>query len=157
MKKLFLLALLVLGVTTFAQAQAKEKVAVYVSGEIDSTCKKIISSKAISRISRSNEYVAMERMDAFLDALTAEQDYQLSGEVSYDQIVKLGMRFGVQYVAALEAICTNEFGFMTARLIDVESGRIVKSVDSSRKINSTEDWILLTNNVVYRLVSQKSN
>lgn len=157
MKKLFLLALLVLGVTTFAQAQAKEKVAVYVSGEIDGTCKKIISSKAVYRISRSSEYVAVERTDAFINALTAEQDYQLSGEVRDDQIAALGKRFGARYVAALEATNTNEFGFMTARLIDVENGLVIKSVDSSRKINSTEDWILLTNNVAYRLVSAKSN
>lgn len=156
MKKVFLLALLVLGIHSIAQAQGKEKVAVYVSGEIGDTCKKIISSKAVSRISRSDNFAAVERTEAFLDALTREQDYQLSGEVRDDQIAALGRRFGARYVAVFEATEADETGFVSARMIDVESGLVIKSVDTSRKIRSTEDWIALTNNVAFRLVSAKS-
>lgn len=156
MKKLFLLTLLVLGVTTFAQAQAKEKVAVYVSGSLSSNYKKIISAKAVSRISRSENFVAVERTEAFLSVLTKEQDYQLSGEVRDDQIAELGMRFGARYVAVFEATKTYDTGFVSARMIDVESGMIIKSADISRQINSTEDWVAITNNVAFRLVSKNS-
>jgi len=156
MKKVLLLALLSFGVTTFVQAQSKERVAVYVLGTISDNCKKIISSKAVSRISRSNEYAAVERTDAFIDALTEEQDYQLSGEVRDDQIAALGRRFGARYVAVLEATEADDMGFISARMIDVESGLVVKSADTSRRIKSAEDWAAITNNVAFRLVSKNS-
>lgn len=157
MKKLLLLALFAIGATTYVQAQqSKEKVAVYVSGDISSNYKKIISAKAVSRISRSENYAAVERTDAFLDVLTKEQDYQLSGEVRDDQIAELGVRFGVRYVAVFEATQTYDTGFVSARMIDVESGMVIKSVDTSRNIKSPEDWAAITNNVAFRLVSKNS-
>ena len=157
MKKLILLALLVLGTTMYVQAQQpKEKVAVYVSGDVNGSLKKIISSKAVSRISRSDDYVAVERTEDFLNVLTKEQDYQLSGEVRDDQIAELGVRFGVRYVAVFEATKTYDTGFVSARMIDVETGMVVKSVDTSRKIKSVDDWTAITNNVAFRLISKKS-
>lgn len=157
MRKMFLLALLIFGVTMSVQAQqVKEKVAVYVSGDVSSNCKKVISSKAVSRISRSDNYVAVERTEAFLNVLTKEQDYQLSGEVRDDQIAALGVRFGVRYVAVFEITQMDHTGFISARMIDVESGMVIKSADTSRTIKSPEDWGALTNNVAYRLVSKYS-
>ena len=156
MKKVLLLALLAFGITTLVQAQNKQKVAVYVLGTISDNYKKIISSKAVSRISRCNEYAAVERTDAFINALTKEQDYQLSGEVRDDQIAELGRRFGARYVAIFEATEVDDMGFISARMINVESGLVVKSADISRKVRSSEDWIAITNNVSFRLVSAKS-
>lgn len=156
MKKLFLLLLLAIGVSTFAEAQVKEKIAVYVTGDVSGNFKKIIGSKAVTRISRSDNYAAIERTDAFLEVLTKEQDYQLSGDVRDDQIAALGVRFGVKYVAVFEATQVYDSGFISARLIDVESGMVMKSADASRTVNSIEDWIAMTNNVAYRLTSAKS-
>jgi len=48
MKKVSLFILLAIGISIFAQAQVKEKVAVYVSGEVSNNYKKIISFKAVS-------------------------------------------------------------------------------------------------------------
>lgn len=159
MKKLALLMLFVGSFAAFAHAQEKEKekVAVYVSGEVSDANKKIISSKAVSRISRSNDYVAVERTDAFLKALSKEQDFQLSGEVRDDQIAALGKRFGARYVAVIEVSQTeDDTYFISARLINVESGLVVKSADASREIKSTDDLVALTNNVAFRLVSKSS-
>lgn len=157
MKKWLLLVLLALGTTMYVQAQqSKEKVAVYISGNVGSNYKKIISSKAVSRISRSENYAAVERTDAFLEVLTKEQDYQLSGEVHDDQIAELGRRFGARYVAVFEVTETDDIGFVSARMIDVESGLIIKSADTSREIKSSEDWTAMANNVAFRLVSAKS-
>lgn len=157
MKKLFLLTLFAFCAAMYVHAQQyKEKVAVYVSGDINSKHKKIISSKAVSRISRSENFTAVERTDAFLDVLTKEQDYQLSGEVRDDEIAKLGRRFGAKYVAVFEVTEVNDVGFISARMIDVEGALIIKSADTNRKIKSTEDWVKITNNVAFRLVSEKS-
>lgn len=157
MKKLFLVALVATCLAGSAQAQEKEKVAVYVTGAIENADLKIIGSKAVSRISRSDEYVAVERTDTFLKAITREQDYQLSGEVRDDQIAALGKRFGVRYVAVFEVSRLGDDScFIAARMIDVESGLVRKSIDANRKIASTNDLVALTNNVAFRLISKTS-
>lgn len=159
MKKFFLLLLLALcsSAVVNAQTNSRKKVAVYVSGSMDDVYKRIVSSKAIAHISRSNNYVALERTEAFLDAIMKESDYQLSGEVANDQIVEIGARYGAHYVAVFDVNSTpDSYCLITARLINVKTGVISKSVDSSRTISSTEDLIALTNNVAYRLFIQNS-
>ncbi len=157
MKKLLFLLLLALCSSVAANAQTtnRKKVAVYVTGKMDDVYKRIVSSKAISFISRSNNYVALERTEAFLSAMMKETDYQLSGEVADDQIVEIGARHGANYVAVFDANATLDgYCLITARLINVKSGVISRSVDSSRTISSTEDLVALTNNVAYRLFVQ---
>ena len=55
--------------------------AVYITGNVDNSNKEIISSKLVSRISNTKGYAAVERTEAFLNAITQESDYQVSGEV----------------------------------------------------------------------------
>ncbi len=156
MRNKVLFAFVAFFISLFAYGQSKEKVAIYVIGDVNESIQKVISSKAAARISRSDRLIAVERTDDFLAALTREQDYQVSGEVRDDQIAEIGARFGVRYVAIFDANQIEDTGFMTARLIDVESGLVVKSVDNNRKIQSLNDWINISNNVAYRLVSEKS-
>lgn len=159
MKKLLLFVLVTcsFAIVSYAQVRGKETVAVYLSGEISDTYKKIIASKAVSRISRSKEFVAVERTGDFLNALTKEQDYQLSGEVDDEQIVAIGKRFAAQYVAVFEVSTTHDNAcFISARLIDVEKGLVIKSVDGNRMVESADDIVSLTNNVSYRLISKNS-
>ena len=159
MKKVFLLLTMALCVVVGVNAQGvgKDKVAVYVTGNLDNSHKQIVTAKAMSRISRCKEYVTLERTEAFLNAIVQESDYQVSGEVREDQIVSIGQRFGAQLVAILEVNKIDDGTcFLSARIINVESGMVLKSVDASRKITGTDDLIALTNNVTYRLVSKES-
>lgn len=157
MKK-YLLLLMAFCISVFSlNAQLNKKViAVYVTGDINSSYVKIISSKAMSRISRSDDYIAVERTNDFLAALTDEQDYQLSGEVRDDQIAALGARFGAKYVAVLDASQIDNIGYISGRLIHVETAVVVKSADSNREVKSAEDWGKIANNVAYRLISSNS-
>ncbi len=152
-----LLLLLVICTTTFASAQSRSKalVAVYVTGKMDNVDRKVISSKAMAYLVRSEKYIALERTDSFLNAIMKEQDYQLSGEVSDSQIAEIGAKYGAQYVAVFDANKTpDDYCIMTGRLVDVKTGVIVKSVDMERIIESTADLIGLTNNIAYRLFVQ---
>ena len=159
MKQKFLLFLMLslISLGIYAQSTSPKRVAIYVMGNVSESIQKVVSSKAASRISRSDNYAAVERTDDFLQAMSQEQDYQVSGEVRDDHIVKFGVRFGVRYVAVFDVNQIEDEGFITARLVDVESGHVAKSVDSNRKVKSINDWINLTNNVAYRLVSIRSN
>jgi len=81
-----------------AQQTIKQKVAVYVTGDGENGYKKVIGSKLVTGITRSENYAAVERTADFLTELTKEQDYQMSGAVSDNQIARLGQQFGVRYV-----------------------------------------------------------
>ena len=147
--------ILSVSITMKAQVYSKDKVAVYVTGKMDKVYKSIVSSKAIAYLSRSDKYVALERSDIFLNAMNQEHDYQLSGEVSNDQIVDICAKYGARYVAVFDTNMTPDgFCLMTGRLINVKTGVVVKSVDSNRTIESTSDLVGLTNNVSYRLFVQ---
>lgn len=159
MKKISVLILLVFSCVMFAEnayAQAK-KVAVYVEGKIDSEDKSIVSDAVLARMSGNKEYAPFERNNAFIDALTHEQDYQLSGEVPEREIRKVGERFGVDYVVAVNVIIKNdEVCHMTAKLINLESGAIVKTVNQHRQYTDSSVLTALANNVAYRLLNKQS-
>lgn len=154
----FLIVLLVacLGFATEAMA-APKKVAVYTTGQISSTDKSIINSAVIGRLSESKDYTAFERNEAFMDALNSEQDYQVSGEVPEKEIRKVGERLGVDYVIIVNTeINDNDQCHMAARLIELTSGKIVKSVNLKRKYTDADVLSNMANNIAYRLINKKS-
>ena len=139
--------------STYAQTK---KVAVYVEGKISNDDKSIISDAVLARMSGNNQYVPFERNDAFIDALTAEQDYQLSGEVPEREIRQIGGRLGVDYVVAVNVIFRDyDICYMTAKLINLETGAIVKTVNQHRQYTDSSTLIALSNNVAYRLLSSQ--
>lgn len=136
-----------------AEAQiAKQKVAVYTTGEINESYKKVIGSKLVSGITRSDNYAAVERTSDFLSALSKEHDYQMSGAVSDDQIARLGQQFGVQYV--LVADISEIFGsmFISARMIDVQTGQITASAEANQVVNSLSGLTELSDNIIRTLL-----
>lgn len=140
---------MLLAVCSFAQAP--RKVAVYVTGDVDDSYKKVIGSKLVSGITQSGEYAAVERTNEFLSALTQEQDYQMSGAVNDQQIVKLGAQFGVRYVLVADVTEIFESTFISARMIDVQTGLITHSADVEMELYSTKDLITITEAVIGKI------
>ncbi len=158
MKKFLVLILLVFSCVMFAEganAQTK-KVAVYVEGEIDSDDKTIVSDAVLARMSGNREYAPFERNEAFIEALTHEQDYQLSGEVPEKEIRKVGERLGVDFVVAVNVIIKDDVCYMTAKLINIETGAIAKTVRLNRKYTDASVLTASANNVAYRLLNKRS-
>jgi len=140
---------MLLAVCSFAQAP--RKVAVYVTGDVEDSYKKVIGSKLVSGITQSGEYAAVERTNEFLSALTQEQDYQMSGAVNDQQIVKLGAQFGVRYVLVADVTEIFESTFISARMIDVQTGLITHSVEVDMELYSAKDLIKITEAVIYKI------
>lgn len=127
---------------------ARQKVAVYMTGDISNEgYKKVIGSKMVSEIAKSDEYIAVERTADFLKALSSEQDYQTSGEVRDNQIVQIGQKFGVRYVAVVDISEVFEELFIAARLIDVQTGQIDKSYETSSRVANMSELTELAQNV----------
>ena len=142
--------LIIFGTQSFLLAQ--NQVAVYVSGDQEETLKKVFGSKLVSFITESQDFKAVERTNDFLNSLNAEHDYQVSGEVSNSQIVKLGQQFGARYVAVADI--SEIFGelFISARLIDVLTSAIESSYETSGPANNMSSLTSLANNVADGLI-----
>ena len=56
----FVIICLLCGISSVAQT-VKQKVAIYVTGDVESGYKKVIGSKLVTGITRSDNYVAVER------------------------------------------------------------------------------------------------
>ncbi|MBP3455205.1 MAG: hypothetical protein J6K38_02975 [Alistipes sp.] len=159
MKKISVLILLLFSCVLFAEsASAQTKtVAVYVEGKIGNDDKSIVTSAVLARMSGNKEYAPFERNEAFIDALTHEQDYQLSGEVPEKEIREVGGRLGVDYVVAVNVVIKdNETCYMSARLINLETGAIVKTANQHRQYTDSSVLTALANNVAYRLLNKQS-
>lgn len=97
MKRLLIILLSVLSLT--AMAQQKPKVAIYIIG--DNPVNEIIANRLMSGFVSSGKYMPVERSAAFLAAVRKEQDYQRTGEVDDEQIARLGVQFGIQYICVV--------------------------------------------------------
>ena len=136
---------------------ASKKVAVYVEGSMSNSNKSIVSSAVIARLSGNKDYTPFERNETFINSLSREQDYQLSGDVSETEIRSIGARYGVDYVNVINAIIADDnVCHMSARLINLTSGEIVKSVNLQRDYTNSGVLSTMANNVAYRLINTNS-
>lgn len=111
----------------------------------------------MSRLSGNKDYQAFERNSAFLKALDREQDYQLSGQVPEKQIREVGERYGVDFVVVVNAVITSDDECqVSARLIDLVSGEVIKTCNASREYEGSSTLTAMANNVAYRLLNKKS-
>lgn len=160
MRKLVCLLIAMFYLIGVGMAQTpKKKVAVYVTGEseIESSYKKVIGSKMVSEITKSSGFSAVERTADFLAALTKEQDYQTSGAVKDNQIVKIGQQFGVRYVAVVDVSELFEALFISTRMIDVQTGEIISSAEDSKAVNGMAELTSISEGVAKKLISTLQN
>lgn len=154
---IFMLVAIAACIGTATAYAAGKKVAVYVEGEISKSDKSIVSSAVLARMSGNRDFVPFERNQSFINALDKEQDYQLSGEVPEREIREVGGRMGVDYVIVVNAVVSSDrHCHMSARLIELTSGEILKSVSLKREYTGTDVLHTMANNVAYRLLNKKS-
>lgn len=125
-------------------AYTQKKVAVYVTG--DDPINDIVASRLVDGLARNGKYKAVERTASFLNALSKEHSYERDGNVDDNEIALLGKQFSVQYVcvASVIDVWRNE-KYITARIIEVESAKVVASSSSNGSIKSSSDLISAMN------------
>ena len=126
MKKSFLLILMVLcSLSTFAQTR---KVAILETvdreGRIPYGVKLIIRSSLAKGVAETKGYEAFERTQD-LGKIFDEQNFQKTGNVSDEEIRKIGEMTGVQYVLVAEASQVDPKRiYVTAKILNVETARV---------------------------------
>ncbi len=125
--------------TSSVFVQGQDKVAVYVTGESDQGISKVIGDQLVAAIVNSGKYKAIERTSSFLAELSKEHNFQRSGAVSDEQIAKLGVNFGVQYVCVAEV--SKVFGekYVSCRMVNVESAEIECTANARSPLSSMDE------------------
>ena len=127
MKKVVIAVLAVMSLTAVF-GQEKTNLAVYVQGNADEEMKKVVGSKFIAAMVRSNKYAAVERTDDFLAELRRELGYQYSGSVDDGQLIKLGKQLGVKLICAVDVSNNrNNYYIISSRMIDIETGLVISA------------------------------
>lgn len=135
-----------------AQQSVKQKVAVYVTGDVENGYKKVIGSKLVTGVTRSEGYTAVERTVDFLTELNKEQDYQMSGAVNDRQIARIGQQFGVRFVLVADISEVFESLFISARMIDVQTAQITSSTESNSNVDNIEGLNKLAEEIVWQII-----
>jgi curli biogenesis system outer membrane secretion channel CsgG len=153
MRKLLVILLSVLSLTAMAQ---NKRVAVYVIGD-DAGINKVLGSRLVSAIARSDEYSAIERTTAFLNELSKEQDYQRTGAVDDSDLSRLGKQFGAQYVCVATVSDAFNEKYLSARLIDVETAQVERTASSNGTIQTLDDIVTAADAISNELLSSLKN
>jgi TolB-like protein len=118
-------------------ATSKPRTAIYVTGKgITSSEKKVLNSKILEHFVNSEKYEVIERSDDFLAEIENEQKKQRSGSVDETEISRLGKQLGVQFVCVTDVTEVMDSKYISARLIDVETAKVVATGNATSKLES---------------------
>jgi hypothetical protein len=132
-----------------AGGSGKEKVAVYVTGQVPEM-NKIVGNRLVSTIVKQGKYTAVERSAEFLTQLLSEHEYECSGQVCVEQISRVGKQFGVDKICAAEITSIEGRYYITVRLIDVVTAEILDTEEASSRGN-LDNLIATTNRLAAAL------
>jgi len=131
MKKLFIILLSALSLTAVAQ---QKKVAILETvdkeGNVPYGIKFQVRSSLTFAINHTTGYEGLDRVD--MSSIAGEQNFQRTGLVSDEQIKRLGIMTGAQYVLIAEAaLYDNQNIIIAAKMLDVETGGVTNSAPPS--------------------------
>lgn len=139
MKKLkyFINLLMLVSIALTAQAQ-QPKIAVLVYG--NKTGSEFIQNELITAFTDDGNYIVLERQEEFMNLIAKEHSFQQSGWVKDEDIIGMAKKCGAEYVCCFKMLDLL-FGEqpIAARILSVESGRVMSSVQWSGKFNSMDD------------------
>lgn len=127
----------------------KLRVSIYVIGGEASGDNKVLASKMAQAINKSSAYTATERTADFLKQLGKEQ----AGRKDDASIVKLAKQEDSDYMCVAEISTTQNADFVTARLIDVNTGSVVASSGDGKRIEDLPSLMKIAETVAKQLLA----
>jgi len=94
-------------------------------------------------LSKNKNATFLCRSQDFLDMLTDEVVFQNSGEVSNQEMCKLGKKWGASYVIGIKAIEARGQMILTSKLINVTTGEELFTISNHKEINRANDLFYL--------------
>ena len=132
-----------------------KKVAVYVTRTGNKDIDIILGDQLVAGFAASGRYLAIERTQGFLDQLSKEKNYQETGAVSDEELMRLGRQFGVQYVCVAQTSVLFGDYYIAARLIDLEHGEVVNSYKKDAvQLDVAQKVVSVSQAIAFRLSNQ---
>ncbi len=123
MKKLLILLLSALSLTTFAQ---EKQVAILepiaITKEVSTMHRSMVRGEMVKAIGRQSGYAAFTRTD--IDQIMSEQNFQQSGMVDDATRKRIGAMQGVDYVCVTKITKEGNNYYLEANLVNIETGKI---------------------------------
>ena len=116
----------------------------------------LVRSSLARAVTATPGFEAYDRVD--LEAIFGEHDFQRTGLVSADQIKKLGVMTGAQYILLPEiAKLNNESFYITAKILDVETTKAlsVSGATTTNDVKSMENACAKVANELLSIPSQR--
>ena len=126
-KKLVLLLALIATIPLCAQTKKVAIMETKTNEGVSSFQSNMVRGGMETAVANADGYEGYDR--AAFDLILKEQNFQRSGAVDDMQIREMGIMAGVQYVLVTEASAEDGSFYILAKLLDVETGRFMKSAD----------------------------
>jgi len=122
-----------------SRAQEAPKIAVLVYGN-NSGVNEFIQNELITAFTDDGTYIVCERQEEFIALINKEHSFQQSGMVDDRYIIQMAKKLGAEYVCCFKMLDI-VFGEqpIAARILSVEKGTVVRSVQWSGVMNSMND------------------
>ena len=138
MKKFFTLivGVFMLSVTAFAQ----KTVAVYVTASegVSNETKRVLGSELVAAITKTADYVAVERTADFMAQVAKEQgNYEITDAALYD----LGRKFGASNVCVADVTKFGDEYYIVARLLDIKTSKVWKTAKKYSTLKSLRELV----------------
>ena len=131
---------LIIGLMLSMAALSQTSVAVYVTSSdgVSPETKRILGSELVSAITKTNEYIAVERTDEFMAQVAQEQgNYEIDDAALYN----LGRKFGASNVCVADITKFGDEYYIVARLLDIKTSKVWRTSRKYSKLNSLKDLV----------------
>ncbi|MDR2729256.1 MAG: hypothetical protein LBB56_08985 [Chitinispirillales bacterium] len=150
MRKLTLLIALLFYTAPFAQDLPN--IAVYITGGQHEDENRALGTLILDALINSGRYVAVERSKEFVEQLYKEQTTQRSGAVDDNEIRRLGVQAGVQFVCIADINRAFGASQISARIIDIETAKVISIGVANVNMEMMSDMECVSNEIVMKMV-----
>lgn len=137
MKKIFTL---IVGLMLTMTALSQKTVAVYVTASegVTPETKRVLGSELVAAITKTADYVAVERTADFMAQVSKEQgNYEMSDAALYD----LGRKFGASNVCVADVTKFGDEYYIVARVLDIKTSKVWKTAKKYSTLKSLRDLV----------------
>ena len=131
---------LIVGLMLSFLAFSQKSVAVYVTSSegISSETKRILGSELVSAITRTDDYIAVERTAEFMAQISQERgNYEIDDAKLYD----LGKKFGASNVCVADITKFSDEYYIVARLLDIKTSKVWRTSRKYSKLSSLRELV----------------
>jgi len=123
-----------------------------VSDKITGEENRALATFILDALIKSGRFVAIERSDRFVEQLELEQVKQRSGAVDDNDIRRLGIQAGVQFVCIADITRVLDAYQISARIVDIETARVAAMGVSLSSMESAEELRRVSEEIVGKML-----